>query len=90
MSGIRRLPGRSLSIVSALAHSDCIALPNEPGRNGSGAGVYGMGTNLLYAEQPVTTTLPNRATGCPWVKAELDESDHLQGVAPYWRVALSA
>ena len=52
-----------------------------------GAGMYGMWNDLLYVELTGYTTLPDR-TQLALGESGAAQSDHLHGVAPYWRVAL--
>lgn len=52
-----------------------------------GAGVYGMWDNMLYAELTGYTTLPNSMQRAVGITGS-DQSDHLNNLAPYWRVAL--
>jgi len=52
-----------------------------------GAGVYAMWNDWLYAELTGYTTIPNRAQ-LTLGESGAAQSDHLSGVAPYWRVVL--
>ena len=53
----------------------------------TGAGVYGMWDDLIYAEITNYATLPNSAQHAVGITGP-DSSDHLSSLAPYWRVAL--
>lgn len=52
-----------------------------------GAGIYGMWNDWLYAEVTGYATIPSR-TQLVLGENNAAQSDHLRGVAPYWRVAL--
>ena len=52
-----------------------------------GVGIYGMWNDLLYAEITGYSTLPDK-TQNSLGEGDIAGSDHLHGLAPYWRVAL--
>jgi len=57
------------------------------GQTVGGVGVYSMWNNLLYTELSGYATLWDRVQQDLGV-ADVFSSDHLQGVAPYWRLSL--
>ena len=57
------------------------------GQTVGGAGLYSMWDNLLYTELSGYTTLWDNMQRGMGVKG-VSSSDHLDGIAPYWRVAL--
>jgi hypothetical protein len=65
------------------------AAPYISGLGGTvgGLGVYSMWNNLLYAELSGYSSLPNNMQ-TKLGEQDVTTSDHLDGVAPYWRVAL--
>jgi hypothetical protein len=57
------------------------------GQTVGGIGAYGMWDGLLYAELSGYGTLPDHVQGALG-EQEVAASDHLHGIAPYWRLAL--
>jgi hypothetical protein len=57
------------------------------GMSVAGAGVYGLWDNLIYAEISGYTTLPNSVQRAVGITGS-NESDHLNNISPYWRLAL--
>ena len=57
------------------------------GQTVGGVGVYSMWNDLLYTELTGYTSLPDKAQSAFGVH-DVSTSDHLDGVSPYWRVAL--
>ena len=75
-------------VASGLAPTpDAAPYMTTLGQTVGGAGVYGLWNQLVYAEVSGYTSLPDRAQRALG-ETSVSTSDHLHGVAPYWRLAL--
>ena len=76
-------------VSSALAPAPTVGSPYMGGLGGTvgGVGAYSMWNNLLYTELSGYASLWDKAQSTLGVH-DISTSDHLDGLNPYWRVAL--